>query len=135
MARAWIAIFHFLTHTLVCATEDTFYRPSRVVYDFSNPDPIVLGQMLDRASLLQKIYQNDVFESSIVFVIHEGAVPLFVKDVASPFQEMMQRAKSLVLGEIIQFRICKASAVMQGFEENDLQDFVKMVPHGGCRDY
>ena len=130
MTRAWIAIFLFLVQTLACATEEPSYRPSRVVYDFSNSNPKILGQMLDRASFLQKIYQDDVFESSIVFVIHEGAVPLFVKHAGSPFQEMMHRARSLVMGEIIQFRICEASAAMQGFKENDFQDFVKMVPMG-----
>ena len=95
MARAWIAIFLLLVQTLACATEEPSYRPSRVVYDFSNSNPKILGQMLDRASFLQKIYQDDVFESSIVFVIHEGAVPLFVNHAEGQFQEVMQRLSGL----------------------------------------
>jgi len=130
MKRAVIAIFLLLSQSLVCATETDTYRPSRVVYDFSSPDPKVLGLMLDRASLLQKIYQDDVFDSSIVFVIHEGAVPLFGKNTRKQFQDVMVRARSLATGDIIQFRVCKVSAEMQGFKENDLVEFVKMVPMG-----
>lgn len=112
----------------VCLAETTSYQPSKVVYDISDPDPKALGMMLDRANMLQNIYQNDVFDSSIVFVIHEGAVPLFGKNRKNRYPEVMRRAQSLALGEIIQFRICKASAAMQGYKERDIQDFVQMVP-------
>ena len=40
----------------------------------------------------------------------------------------MRRARSLSMGEIIQFRICKASANMQGYKKEDIQDFASMVP-------
>lgn len=108
--------------------ETTPYQPSKVVYDISDPDPKILGMMLDRASMLQNIYQNDVFDSSIVFVIHEGAVPLFGKKEKNRYQDIMRRAHGLAQGEIIQFRICKASAAMQGYKEGDIQDFVQVVP-------
>lgn len=104
------------------------YKPSKVVYDISDPDPKALGMMLDRANMLQNIYQNDVFESSIVFVIHEGAIPLFGGGQKNRHPDIMQRARSLAMGEIIQFRICRASAVMQGFKDGDIQDFAEMVP-------
>jgi intracellular sulfur oxidation DsrE/DsrF family protein len=128
MIRILTIFFLLLFLSLTCSAESTLYRPSKVVYDFSNPDPEILGLMLDRANLLQKIYQNDVFDSSIVFVIHEGAVPLFGDAEKKRFPEIMRRARGLALGDIIQFRICKASAAMQGFSEKNLQDFVKMVP-------
>jgi len=104
------------------------YTPSKVIYDFSDPNPEMLGHMLDRASLLQNIYQNDSFDASIVFVIHEGAIPLFAKDPNKSYPKLMARARSLIQGEIIQFRLCRASAKLQGFNEDNLQDMVMLVP-------
>lgn len=122
-----------LTITLLCtlvafpatATEKSGYQPARVVYDVSSQDPQVLQGILDRVSLLQKIYGNDPFESSIIIVVHEGSIPLFVKGRQT---QLMQRASSLSLGDIIQFRICSASASMQGFSGKDFHDFIRMVP-------
>lgn len=134
MVRTTHIIFLLLIQVLpVCVAETgsyqpSTYNPSKVVYDISDPDAKALGMMLDRANLLQNIYQNDVFESSIVFVIHEGAVPLFGRGKKNRHPDIMQRAQSLAMGEIIQFRICKASAAMQGYNDRDIQEFVKMVP-------
>ena len=63
-----------------------------------------------------------------MLVIHEGAIPLFGAKDKTIQPDLMQRARGLSMGEIIKFRICKASAAMQGFNKNDLQDFVVMVP-------
>lgn len=110
------------------ADEQIIYAPSKVVYDISSPDPKALGFIFDRVNLLQNIYQNDSFEASIVLVIHEGAIPLFGANDKAIQPELMQRARSLSMGEIVKFRVCRASAAMQGFEKKDIQDFVAMVP-------
>lgn len=107
------------------ATEQTGYPPARVVYDVSSPDPLALQSILDRISLLQKIYGNDPFEASIIVVVHEGAITLFARNRQ---HQLMQRASSLSVGEIVQFRICSASARMQGFNGKDFHDFVSMIP-------
>lgn len=104
------------------------YSPAKVIYDVSNPESTVLNHILDRASLLQNIYSNNPFEASIIIVVHEGAIPLFAKSSQSAQQELMRRANSLTMGEIIEFRLCRASAKMQGFEQQDFPDFVKIVP-------
>lgn len=103
------------------------YSPDKVVYDISSPETEVLSHMLDRASLLQRLYQNDSFNAAIVFVIHEGAVPLFAKH-DGRHDDLMRRANSLTHGEMIQFRLCLASAKMQGFKKTDFHDFVEIVP-------
>lgn len=104
-----------------------YYAPSKVVYDVSSSDTSELSHILDRASLLQKIYHNDSFDASIILVVHEGAIPLFVKN--NKIQhELMQRVKSLTLGEIIQIRVCEASANMQGFYKDDFDSFIQIVP-------
>lgn len=122
-----VALLFSLT-AIANADEQITYAPSKVVYDISTPDPEALGFIFDRVNMLQNVYQNDSFEASIVLVIHEGAIPLFGANDKAEQPELMQRARSLSLGEIIKFRVCKASAAMQGFNKNDLQDFVAMVP-------
>lgn len=39
----------------------------------------------------------------------------------------MVRAQSLSAGDVMEFRICKASAQLQGFKPGDIHDFIKMV--------
>ena len=113
---------------MVNAEGQVAYAPAKVVYDLSSPDPKALEHILDRASMLQNIYQNDPFEASIVLVIHEGTIPLFGNNEKNQYPELMLRARSLSMGEVIQFRVCKASASMQGYKKADIQDFVSMVP-------
>lgn len=125
---SFIFILLLMTTGQLLAGDEIVYSPSKVIYDFSDPDPVALDHMLDRAGLLQRLYQNDIFEASIVFVVHEGAIPLFAKNPKKTYPELMDRARSLARGEIIQFRLCKASAKMQGFKENQIQNFVVQVP-------
>jgi len=129
IVRITAVIFLCLVTTAIAgADEQRRYAPAKVVYDVSTADPKELAHILDRASMLQNIYQNDPFEASIVFVIHEGAIPLFGANEKNRQPELMLRARSLSLGEIIQFRVCKASASMQGYTKKDIQDFVSLVP-------
>ncbi|MEJ2454761.1 MAG: hypothetical protein P8103_11475 [Candidatus Thiodiazotropha sp.] len=115
------------TGSLFGVAGEITYPPDKVVYDFSSPDPTALGSLLDRVGELQKLYANDPFEASIIIVVHETALTLFATE-ASRFQaELMQRAASLALGEIIQFRLCEMSARMQGLEADGFPDFTQLV--------
>jgi intracellular sulfur oxidation DsrE/DsrF family protein len=105
--------------------EPAAYAPARVVYDVSSSNPKALQNILDRVSMLQNLYGSDPFEASIVIVLHEGAIPKFSRrgDV-----QLRDRARSLALGEIIRFRLCAASAKMQGYAAKDFEEFIAMVP-------
>lgn len=107
--------------------QDTPYQPAKVVYDLSSADKTHLSNILDRAGFLQRLYNNDTFEASIVIVVHEAAIPLFVRH-NRRHKELMRRASSLTMGEIIQFRVCRASATLQGFKPEDFDDFIQLVP-------
>ncbi len=120
----WSALVGVSAH----ADSQETYTPAKVVYDLSSPDPEVLGHLFDRVSLLQNLYGNDPLEASIIIVVHEGAIPLFVRRERSASHELMRRASSLTMGEIIEIRLCGASARMQGFGEADFPDFVTLVP-------
>jgi len=110
------------------AAERLEYTPAKVVYDVSGSDPQQLKTILDRVSLLQTMYAGDPFTASIVIVLHEGVIPLFAKQGAKHQNELVGRARDLAAGEIIRFRLCEASAKMQGFSRKDFDDFIALVP-------
>lgn len=114
-----------LIFPLYTYASSNIYKPTKVVYDVSSSDPEALGNILDRISMLQNVYSNDAFDASIIVVVHEGAIPLFK---LGAVQNLMSRARSLVMGDIIEFKICAASARMQHISVDQLHDFVSMVP-------
>jgi len=110
------------------AAERPDYKPAKVVYDVSSADPQRLNNILDRVSLLQTMYAGDPFTASIVIVLHEGGLPLFAKSNAKRQGELVARARDLAAGEIVRFRLCEASARMQGFGRKDFDDYIELVP-------
>jgi intracellular sulfur oxidation DsrE/DsrF family protein len=125
-------MFKFLFAAAFCffmaaSHAEKVYSPAKAVYDVSTADATEFGHILDRISLLERLYDNNSFEASIIMVIHEGAIPLFVKT-NQPHAELMQRAEGLTLGDTIKFRICAASAKMQGFSNKDFPTFTTLVP-------
>jgi len=125
--RAFLALLLALA-ALPVAAAGTESPARKVVYDVSSPDPTHLKNILDRVSLLQNLYGSDPFASSIVIVLHEGVIPLFAHQSARYQKELVRRAQDLAMGEIIQFRLCQASARMQGFERKDFEHFIQLVP-------
>jgi len=124
---AMLVLLHLTLGTSASAAGQQPYAPGKVVYDLSQFNPEALNNILDRASKLQNLYGNNPFEASIVIVVHEGAIPLFANRDRIE-SELIQRAASLALGEVIEFRLCRLSARMQGFREGDFPEFVNLVP-------
>lgn len=128
--RLSIVLYLFLLSSISMSAEpQNPYAPAKVVYDLSSENPVLLGNILDRVSLLQNIYDNNPFEASIVIVIHEGAIQLFkINNNHNKSSHLMDRARSLTMGDIIQFKICETSARMQKINKSDLHNFISMVP-------
>jgi len=110
------------------SAERKSYSPARVAYDVSSSSQEEVEHILDRISLLQNLYGSDSFDASIILVIHEGAIPFFTRSSKHSNRKLIQRARSLTLGDVIQFRVCAASARMQGFSSRDFDDFITLVP-------
>lgn len=104
------------------------YKPHKVVYDVSVSSIAALTNVLDRVSFLNKIYQADPFDSSIVMVLHGNEIPFFAIKNYDKYKELMNRAESLTKNGNIQFRMCKVAARGHGFEPEDIHGFVVMVP-------
>ncbi len=104
------------------------YAPQKVLYNLTAGNEKKINSILDRASLLNKLYNNDPFDASIVIIIHGSAIPFFAKTQFEKHKALMQRAQDLKLATRIEYRMCQASAKMQGFSPADIHGFVNMVP-------
>lgn len=122
------ALMLALTAAPVAAAGQAGYSPAKVVYDLTTADPDKLANILDRVSMLQNLYGNDPLVASIVVVIHSSAIPLFAERGRKYRPALASRAQDLALGDVIQFRLCQASAKMQGYSRSDFENFIELVP-------
>lgn len=104
------------------------YQPHKVVYDVSVSSLEAMTNVMDRVSYLNKLYQANPFDSSIVMVLHGNEIPFFAIKNYDKYKALMQRAQSLVDSGNIRFRMCKLAAQGHGFEPADIHGFVEMVP-------
>jgi len=104
------------------------YKPQKVLYDVDYGSLEKLSNILDRVSLLNKLYKADSFNSSIVVILHGGSIPFFAKENAKKYQALVKRAYNLTLYDIIEFRMCKAAAKAMHYEAKDIHGFISMVP-------
>ena len=104
------------------------YKPHKVVYDVNVSSVSAFAHVLDRVSYLNKLYQADPFDSSIVMVLHGNEIPFFAIKNYDKYKALMKRARSLTQSGNIRFRMCKLAAQGHGFELVDIHGFVEMVP-------
>ena len=104
------------------------YKPQKVLYDLTSGNLGHLTNLLDRVSYLNKLYNNDPFDTSIVIIIHGKSLPLFAKENFKKFEKIITRAQNLTFGTNIEYKMCQASAKLQGYEPSDIHGFVIMVP-------
>ena len=109
-------------------TLDIKYAPQKVLFDLTTDDPEELNFLFDRINYLFKVYESDLFDSSIIVIVHGKSIPFFAIDKYQENIEKMERASSLTVGTTIEFRMCKVAARMAGYEPNDIHGFVQMVP-------
>lgn len=104
------------------------YSKQKVVFDTFVGTPEKLAGVLDRASYISVLNGADPFDNKIVIVLHGDAIAFFAARNYGKYRELMQRAQSLSVGNVIEFRMCKIAAAQLGFKPADIHGFVKMVP-------
>jgi len=109
---------------------DIQYSKQKVVYDTAVSSVAALTSVLDRASYLSVINGADPFDNKIVIVLHGNEIPFFATRNYAKYKALMERAQSLTVGGIIEFRMCRIAAQGHGFEPRDIHGFVSMVPMG-----
>ena len=104
------------------------YSKQKVVFDTTTGSLASLTSILDRASYISQLNGADPFDTKIVIVIHGEAIPFFATRNFDKYRDLMVRAHSLSVGNVIEFRMCKIAARLQGFTAKDIHGFVSMVP-------
>ncbi len=107
---------------------DIQYAKQKVVFDTTTGSVEELTSVLDRTSQLSMLNDADPFDSKIVIVLHGDAIPFFAVKNYAKYKALMERAQSLSVGGIIEFRMCKLAARSLGFMPKDIHGFVSMVP-------
>ena len=103
------------------------YSQQKVVYDLFGKDRKI-ARILDRASLISILNGADPFDSSVMIVIHGESIPYFATKNFADNRELMERAQSLSVGEVVKFRLCGAAARMRGYQAEDFHGFIEVVP-------
>ncbi len=104
------------------------YKDQKVVYDVAARSVAEFNGVLDRASFLSQLNGPDPFTTSIVLVLHGDELHYFATKNYAKYKELMERAQSLTVGDVIHFRVCAAAARSRGLTAKDLHGFVQMVP-------
>lgn len=104
------------------------YSRQKVVFDTAYGSLERLKSILDRAGYISQLNGADPFDTKIVIMLHGEAIPFFAIKNFGKYKDLMVRAQSLSMGDVIEFRMCKASAQLQGFKPKDIHGFIKMVP-------
>lgn len=106
------------------------YKPQKVVYDVNVASVAAMTSVLDRASHLSKITGANPFDSSIVLVLHGNEIPFFARKNYQKYNELVNRAQSLIAGETLVIKMCKLAAEGHGYKPEDIHGFIKIVPMG-----
>jgi len=104
------------------------YEAQKVVYDADSPTPEKLRSVIDRASFLSRLNGANPFDTRVVVVVHGEALHAFARRNYGEHEEIMARAQSLSVGEVVEFRICAAGARRRGYEPEDFHGFTTVVP-------
>jgi uncharacterized protein len=111
------------------ATEiEQTYSGQKVVFDTTSDTTAGLSSVLNRASLISALNGADPLNNKIVIVLHGNAIPFFAIKNYAKNKELMHRAQSLSVGAVVEYRMCRAAARLQGLQPKDIHGFVKMVP-------
>ena len=104
------------------------YSKQKVVFDTTAGSTDGLTSVLDRASFLSILNGADPLDNRIVIVLHGEAIPFFAIRNYAKNKDLMHRAQSLSVGDVVEYRMCQAAAQLQGLKPEDIHGFVKMVP-------
>lgn len=104
------------------------YAKQKVVYDVAVGSESAVRSVISRAQLLADLNGSDPFDSKVVIVLHGDEIPFFAIKNLAKHRDLMQRAQSATQAGIIEFRMCRIAAKGHGFEPEDIQGFVTMVP-------
>ena len=118
----------FATGTWADGSEFDSDADHKVVYDVKTRSLGEFSHVLDRISTLNARLGNDPLSTSIVVVLHGNEIEYFARDRELDYEAVVERAQNLITGETIDFRVCRTAAKRRGYEADDLQSYIRVVP-------
>ncbi|MEZ0323698.1 MAG: DsrE family protein [Hydrogenothermaceae bacterium] len=111
---------------------ENFPEKMKAVFDWSLDSPEEVPIVLIYISNYIKAYQEyyPMAEYKIAVVSHGGEAAIFAKKNYEKFKEAVDRMKSLSESYGVKFYVCKNVVKALGFEPEDLQPFIILVPAG-----
>ena len=105
------------------------YQAQKVLFDVDTGDKNALINILDRISLLNKLYNADPFDSRITIILHGESIPYFSIQNLKANKDFIKRVQQFSLQETIKFKLCAAAAKARyKLEPTDFHGFIEMVP-------
>lgn len=105
------------------------YQAQKVLFDVDTGDKKELINILDRVSLLNKLYNADPFDSRITIILHGKSIPYFSLQNLNSHKDFIKRVQQFSLQETIEFKLCAAAAkAYYKLEPKDFHGFIEMVP-------
>jgi hypothetical protein len=107
-------------------TEDGRYLFSVTLH---TPDEIA-GLLARAEELAKTMHPDDSRHTGIALVLHGPEIEIFAKKNYSRFQKTVDRAARLDTGRIIEVKMCRTEMKHLGIREEDIPDFIELVPYG-----
>lgn len=107
------------------ATED-----GRYLFSVTLHTPEEIAGLLTRAEELAKTRRPDSRHTGIALVLHGPEIEIFAKKNYARFRETVDQAARLDAGRIIEVKMCRTEMQHLGIREEDVPDFIELVPYG-----
>ena len=105
-------------------------RQGRYLFNVTLHTPEELAGLLTRAEELAKTTRADSRHTGIALVLHGPEIEIFAKKNYSRFRKTVDLAARLDAGRIIEVKMCRTEMKHLGIREEDIPDFIELVPYG-----
>jgi hypothetical protein len=102
----------------------------RYLFSVTLHTPEEIAGLLTRAEELAKTRRPDSHHTGIALVLHGPEIEIFAKRNYARFRETVDRAARLNDGRIIEIKMCRTEMKRLGIGEEDIPDFIELVPYG-----
>lgn len=102
----------------------------RYLFNITLHTPQEITGLLARAEELTKTIRADTRRTGIALVLHGPEIEIFAKKNYSQFRTTVELAARLDAERIIEVKMCRTEMKILGIREEDIPDFIELVPYG-----
>lgn len=102
----------------------------RYLFNVTLHTPEEIAGLLKRAEELTRTTHADTRGTGIALVLHGPEIAIFAKKNYAQFRKTVELAAHLDAGRIIEVKMCRTEMKILGIREEDVPDFIELVPYG-----